>query len=67
MKKNVFFRLFALVLFCIPAPAIKSEQSLCTKKASKISMTQMMVDPRVEFASYKSGPLPPDDGFMIKI
>ena len=67
MKQIVLFRLLCLAFLSLTSLTIKSERTFCSKKCCKIAMSQVIVEPKVEFASVEGGPLPPDDGYMIKI
>ena len=67
MKTILICRLLAITFFCLTSLAIKSEQTVCKTKCSKLSTTRIMIEPKVEFTSYERGPLPLDDGFIIKI
>lgn len=67
MKKVLICRFFILAVFCLASPAIKSEQTICKSNCCKLATTRLMAEPKFEFTSYERGPLPLEDGFIIKI
>ena len=67
MKQIVFYRLVALAFLSMTSLTIRSERTFCSKKCCKMAISKVILESKVEFASVEGGPLPPDDGYIIKI
>jgi hypothetical protein len=66
MKKIMFFRLFALTIFCLASLTIKSEQTFCKKQSCQPPSNKINFESLSDFTSYENGPMP-YDAFFIKI